>query len=305
MTQAMIEGFVPVTVTPFDRSGAVDHERFAALLQWYLGRGAGALCVGADNGESWALDTEALGQVVATAVRVAGDRVPVLAGAMGPASVTTSGAVSRARAAAEAGASAVLLSPPPYMMRATDDEIVARYAAVYQAAKLPLFAYNAPGHFGVNLGPDLLQSINDTCDLIGLKESSRAFDHSTRIIRRFGDRISVMMGPGWFIMPGIALGARGFLSTGPDLLGEDSARICELARGTPCEASRDLHERVSRLYHSLLDLGLGTPPAPIKAALRMLGQDMGVPADPVAPLSAEATGRLRDILIELGFEIRG
>ena len=303
MSAARIEGFFPVTVTPFSEAGDLMIDRLEALLSWHVEQGCDGLCVGADNGESWALSTQELAQVVETAVRVARGRVPVVAGAMGGATTSARGTIERAAAAAEAGAAAVLVSPQPYLMKATPREVVGRYEAVGAAVSVPIVAYNAPRHFGFEITPDILQSICDAAPIVGLKEASREFNHSTEIIRRFGERISVFVGPGWFIMPGIALGAKGFLSTGPDLLGRDAARIIELARAAPCEESCALHERVARIYHLMLDRGLATPPAPVKAAFGLLGLDVGVPRAPIEPLGTEGREMLRAELAALGLPV--
>ena len=299
VTEMKIEGFFPVTVTPFNEAGDLMLDRFEELMRWHLDQGAEGLCIGADNGESWALTPRELGQITAAAVKVAAGRVPVLAGAMGTTTISARSTIKRAAAAAEAGADAVLVSPQPYVMRATTAEIVDRYASVGKAVNIPIVAYNSPRHFGFNIEPDVLQAICDAADIVGLKEASREFNHTTTVIRRFGEKLCVFVGPGWFILPGIALGARGFLSTGPELLGKDAARIIPLAREAPCEASRRLHEQVTRCYRAVLDLGLGTPPAPIKAALNLLGLNVGVPRAPIAPLDGAGVEALRQLLQEL------
>ena len=299
-----LEGFFPVTVTPFSESGALMLDCFEELLRWHLDQGAQGLCVGADNGESWALTTEELRQVARTAFKVAGGRVPVLVGAMGPATVSARGAIERAAAAAEEGAAAVLVSPQPYIDTATRDEVVKRYAEIGRAVPVPIVAYNTPRHLNITLDGDTLRNVCDACDVVGLKEASREFMNVTDTIRTFGDRLCVFVGCGWLIMPGIAQGGRGFLSTGPDLLGRDAARIIDLARAAPSEEGRALHQRAGRIYHAMLDLGLGTPPAPVKAALNLLGLPVGVPRSPIEPLSPANVARMRGVLEGLGLEIR-
>lgn len=304
MATTRIEGFFPVTVTPFSETGALMLDCFEELLEWHIAQGAQGLCVGADNGESWALSTEELRQVARTAVKVAAGRVPVLVGAMGPATVQARGAIERAAAAAEAGAAAVMVSPQPYIDTATRSEVINRYAEVHRAVGIPLVAYNTPRHLNITLDAPTLRGICESAEIVGLKEASREFLHTTDIIREFGEKLCVFVGCGWLIMPGIAQGGRGFLSTGPDLLGRDAARIISLAQSAPSDEGRKLHQRVGRIYHSMLDLGLGTPPAPVKAALNLLGLPVGVPRAPIEPLSPEGVARMRGLLESLELEVR-
>ena len=299
-----IQGFFPVTTTPFSASGELMLDAFAELLEWHIRQGCDGLCVGADNGESWALETDELGRVAETAVRVSAGRVPVLCGALGTASLSARQAIKRAEVAATAGADAVLVSPQVYLMAGTRSEVVKRYQTIYETVRVPIVVYNAPRHFGITLDADTLEAICGVVDVVGVKESSRDFFHTTQIIHRFGKRLCVFVGPGWFIMPGIALGARGFLSTGPDLLGVDAAKIIPLARQVWTEETRQLHARVARVYHTLLELGLGTPPAPVKMALNLMGLPVGVPRAPIEPLSPESTQTLIAILREVGAPLR-
>lgn len=298
LTASGFRGYVPVPVTPFDPAGQLRTDWLEEILSWHVRQGADGLMITADNGESWALSPAERRQVAAVAKRVAGGRIPVVMGILGGVATSAQSTIEHAAAGAEAGVDALLLSPQPYLGKATQSEIVARFRAVHHAVGLPLVVYNNPRHFGVAVEGDTMQAVIDAVPVIGVKESSREFYDVTQMIDRFGNRISVFIGCGWFIVPGIAQGAHGFLSTGPDLLGADARRIMGLARGPAGPERADIHRRVARVYRFLL--GTATPPAAFKAALGLLGLPAGVPRAPVEPLGGADLAALEALMHEIG-----
>lgn len=296
MTRDDLHGFVPAVVTPFDERGAILEDDFAALVDWLIGIGATAVCVAGDNGESWALSAAERGRLVAVAVRASAGRAPIIAGCSAP---TLDAAIGYARAGTENGAAALLMMPPTYVLKGSTDEIVRRYAAVATAVAAPVIVYNSPRRAGYSMPLDTLDRLLDAAPVIGIKESDRDFFRLSHIVARFAGRLSVMVGPSPYILPGLALGAAGFIATGPELLGADAGRLVALARAAWGPEQRRVHHRLTVLYEQLM--AAGTWPAAFKAALTLCGQPAGVPRDPVLPLAAAEVERLRATLIELGF----
>ena len=297
-TRRRMQGLFSVTITPFDAEGAFLPSAFATILEWHIANGAKGLTIAADNGEASLLSLDDRRAMAQTAVRVAAGRVPVVMGAMGTHAFTAHDTARMVEVAAEAGVDAVLVSPAPYLGMVSRAELVKRYKDIYTAVPLPVVAYNNPRHFGASVEGDTLQALIDEIDIVGIKESSRHFLDISKGIERFGDRISIFMGCGYLIMPALAAGATGIMSTGIDLFGEDSARIVELAKSAWTPATRRLHLKIARAYTFLLETG--TPPAALKATLNLLGLPAGVPKPPVLPLDGTEFQQLRVLLDELG-----
>ncbi len=297
-----MKGYFSVTVTPFDGAGRFSPSAFASILEWHIGQGAQGLTIAADNGEASLLSLDDRREMAKVAVGVVADRVPLIMGAIGTHAFTARETAGMVEIAAEAGVDAVLISPAPYVGSGTRAEVVGRYRDIHNAVPLPVVAYNNPRHFGVPIEGDTLQALIDEIDLVGVKQSSRHFLDVSSEIARFGDRISFFMGCGYLLMPGIAVGAHGFMSTGVDLLGSEAARIMERARGPWTEDTRQLHLKIARAYTFLLETG--TAPAALKAALNFIGLPAGSPRPPAMPLDEGNQRLLEDLLHELGVEKR-
>lgn len=300
LTSQNFGGFVPAVVTPFDEKGAIMHDAFSDLVGWLIDLGATAVCVAGDNGESWALDASERRKLVEVAVKRAAGRVPILGGASAP---TLANSLRYAEACLDAGAAGLLVMPQTYVLKATRSELVARFSGFARAVDAPIVLYNSPRRVGLGLSPDDTQAILDVAPVIGIKESTRDFVHLTEMIHRFGKRTALMVGPGYFILPGIALGARGYIATGPELLGPVAGKLTALAAEKPSEESALLHTRITKIYDGLMSLG--TWPAAFKAALNLIGQPAGVPREPVQPLDAQALDKLKRLLDECGVATAG
>lgn len=294
LTRETLGGFMPAVPTPFDEAGNIDEFAFAAIVEHMIGIGAGGICVAGDNGESWALSPEERLRLTRMAVDTAAGRVPVIMGATAPGSKQT---VHYAQIARDAGAAGILVMPQTYVLKATRDELLQRFERVAKAVDIPIVLYNSPRRAVIEMSVGDVEAVMNVAPVVGIKESNRDIGHLTRLLRQVGDRISVMVGPSYYILTGAALGAAGFIATGPEFLGPLAGRLMQIGRSAPDRAYIDAHQKLTIVYETLMSVG--TWPSALKAGLNLLGLPAGVPRDPVMPLSGASLERLRSVLGEL------
>ncbi|MEO3427508.1 dihydrodipicolinate synthase family protein [Pelagibius sp. CAU 1746] len=299
MTKDDLHGFVPAVVTPFSNDGEILEDDYCAMVEWLIGLGATGICVAGDNGESWALSANERGRLTARARDVARGRAWIMTGCSAP---TLDGSLAYAREAAANGAQALLMMPPTYVLKGSRGEILRRYESVSKEIDLPIVLYNSPRRVGYSLGLEDLDAVMQIAPVIGIKESHRDFFHHSHLLDKFRERLSIMIGPCHYILPGLALGAKGFIATGPELLGAAAGRLVDLAKTAPGREHGELHIKLTTVYELLM--GLGTWPAAFKAALNLIGQPAGVPRDPVLALDPAQIAGLRSSLNALGIETR-
>jgi 4-hydroxy-tetrahydrodipicolinate synthase len=291
----LVRGNVPAVVTPFTRAGDIMMDAFEALVRWHVDQGADGICVAGDNGEIWSLSAEERRQLAGTAVRVVAGRVPVI---MGVSTTTAKQTIAYAQGAAEAGVDALMIGPQSYVMKATTKELVQRMEAIHRAVPLPVVLYNSPRRTNISLTIETMTALTEAADVVAVKEASRDFFYLSHVIRHFADRLAVMVGPAPYILPGIALGAAGFISSGPELLGGLAATLMTQATAAPTPALRETQYRMTRVYETLMSLG--TWPAALKAGHKLIGREAGVPRDPVLPLEPDGVAVLGAVLRECG-----
>jgi 4-hydroxy-tetrahydrodipicolinate synthase len=294
MNKSDLHGFVPAIVTPFDPEGAIMEDAFVEIVDFLLGLGATAICVAGDNGESWTLSPQERGRLTRLAVERLGGKAHVITGCSAP---TLKTSLLYAQQAQENGASALLAMPQTYVLKATRDELLTRFESLGRATPLPIVAYNSPRRAGLGMSVADIGAILDVAPVIGIKESERDFFHHSHLLEKYRDRLAIMVGPGHYIFPAVALGAKGFIATGPEFLGRDAGRLVALARQAPSPESAAMHYRLTVLYELLM--GTSTWPAAFKAALNLIGLPAGVPREPVAPSSEADIDKIKAVFDDL------
>ncbi|WP_226579151.1 dihydrodipicolinate synthase family protein [Acuticoccus sediminis] len=294
MNCADLHGFVPAIVTPFTASGDIMEDAFLEIFEHLLSRGASAVCIAGDNGESWSLSAAERGRLVRIAADRAAGRAKIILGVSAP---TLAASLNYVRAARENGADALLSMPQTYVLKATDEEILRRFEAIGAEGGLPIVLYNSPRRAGFSMSIDVIERLSEGCNVIGIKESHRDFFHHSHLLDRLADRISVMTGPCHFILPSVPLGARGFIATGPEFTTEAPSTYAALA-ASPNETYRRTHQQLTGVYEALM--GIATWPASFKAALNLIGLPAGLPRDPVMAATGADVDRLRATFDRLG-----
>ncbi|WP_297770551.1 dihydrodipicolinate synthase family protein [uncultured Roseovarius sp.] len=278
MKKEDLHGYVPAIATPFNEAGEIMEDAFVELFEFLIKRGATTICIAGDNGESWALSAAERGRLVRLAKDTARGRVKVMMGISAP---TIDASLAYVKAAEDNGADVLLSMPQTYVLKASEAELMARFDKVAAATDTPLVLYNSPRRMGFSLTIDQTETLLNNHNVIGIKESQRDFFYHTHLLQRLGDKMSVMTGPCHYILPNFALGAKGFIATGPEFTDLMPSEMAAVGAGAPDDTWRHAHYQLTVLYELLM--GTATWPASFKAALNLIGLPAGVPRDPVLP----------------------
>lgn len=295
MNKDDLHGYFPAIATPFNEKGAIMEDAFVDLFEFLIGRGATGVCIAGDNGESWALSAAERGRLVRLAKDTAKGRVHVMMGISAP---TMEASVSYIKAAEENGADVLLSMPQTYVLKASEAELMARFDKISAATHLPLVLYNSPRRMGFSLTVDQTERLLNAHNVIGIKESQRDFFYHTHLLDRLADKMAVMTGPCHYILPAFALGAKGFIATGPEFTTTKPSDMAAIGTSAPDDTYRKTHLELTVLYELLMSLG--TWPAAFKAALNLIGQPAGVPRDPVMALAPTDVDKIRQTFDRLG-----
>ena len=290
--QAKWMGPFVATVTPFDKKGLIMKDAFQDLVKSFMDDGARGIIVAGHNGEAWNLKKEELKELVALASKATAGRVPVLCGIE---AITASEIVQTAEVLAEAGASGIMVEPPYVVMKATDAELIDRFERIASGSPIPILLYNTPRRTQIDINITVLEKIARHENIVAIKESTRDFSELTLKIQRVGKDINFFVGPSPLILPGVLIGATGYISSGPmEYLRKDGYRLYELAKAGKVREAMELHFKVTELYKALM--GIGTWPAALKAGLNMLNRPVGIPRLPVHPLNPAEINKMKAVL---------
>lgn len=162
----MFRGSIPALVTPF-KNGEVDIETLKHLVEWHIAQDSHGLVPVGTTGESPTLTHEEHDLVVATVVRQAAGRIPVIAGAGSNNTVETVRLVEAAKAA---GADAALVVTP-YYNKPTQRGLIAHFTAAAEIG-LPIVIYNIPGRSVVDMTPATMGELAKLPAIVAVKDAT-------------------------------------------------------------------------------------------------------------------------------------
>ena len=261
-----IRGSIVPLMTPFTPDGAVDHESLANLVEWQLASGTHGVSIGGSTGEPGAQSIEERIAAIKTVTETVNDRVPVVVGT-GTAQLHET--LELTAAAVELGIDASLIITP-YYARPTHEALYVWYKTVAaEFPDLPIIAYNVPSRTAVDIAPETVARLyRDVENFVGVKETTKDFEHFSRVLQLCGPELIVWSGIELLCLPLLALGGAGFLSATANIAPAAHARMFELWEAGDQQAARDIHYGL----HPLVDLlFVETNPAPGKWVLEQRG----------------------------------
>jgi len=163
----MFFGSIPALVTPFSGQ-CVDEDSLSAFVDWQIEQGSNALVPCGTTGEVATLDADEHRKVIATVVRVANGRVPVIAGT---GTYNTQASIERTRAAADLGADAVL-AVVPYYNKPSQAGLAAHFTAIADASPIPIVVYNVPSRTVADISVETLGEISKHPKIVAVKDAT-------------------------------------------------------------------------------------------------------------------------------------
>lgn len=288
----MFPGCLTALVTPF-RDGAVDLKALADLVEAQIAGGVQGLVPCGSTGESATMTHDEHLAVVREVIRVARKRVPVLAGT---GSNSTAEAIRLTRGAQELGADGALLISP-YYNRPTQDGIVQHYAAVAEATRLPLIAYNIQARTASNITPETMARLARIPRLVGVKEASGSMAQVLEILDVCGPDFAVWSGDDVVTLPIMAAGGVGVISVTSNVEPAGMVALADALRAGDLATARRAHARLMPLFRMLF---LEVNPIGVKTALALMGRCADELRLPLTPMTAKNRAVLETTLRELG-----
>lgn len=284
--------FLPVS-TPFDPvTGDVDIVAFRSNLREWFKQPLSGILIAGSTGESVFLDeAERIALLEAAADVVPQEKVVIA----GTGSEATRHTIHLTRQAAEAGADAVLVSPPAYFKGAMTPSVLARhYQAVADASPVPVVVYQVPLRLStLDLATGLVEELSQHANIVGIKDSRGKLDLVGELVEHSADDFQVMVGNGAILYGALETGAVGGIVAVGLLAAAEAAEISvAFGEGRTADAGR-IQERIAPVHQQIVG-AMGVPG--VKAALDLLGLYGGAPRPPLAPLPSGKLEEIRSIL---------
>ena len=282
--------FAPLP-TPFGDDDRVDVGRLRTAVAWWVAGPLTGFVVLGSTGEAVLMDDDECDRVVEeTRVLVPRHR-PLIAGT---GRESTRAAIRAAKRAAALGADAVLVRTPAFFKsQMTGDAFERHYMAIADASPVPVLLYNFTALTGVNLTPATVARLAAHPNIAGMKESGSDISQIADLVASTPPAFSVFAGSGSTFFAALCVGVAGGILALAALLPEPCVRLLELTQSKRYEDARALQRRMMPIAR-LISTAHGVPG--LKAALRIVGCDVGRPRAPLASISETSVAVLKEAL---------
>jgi 4-hydroxy-tetrahydrodipicolinate synthase len=286
----VLDGVFTAIVTPFGEDGSVDFEAFQRLANFLVDNGSDGLVVAGTTGESPTLtDAERL-DLLRAAIEAVGARATVIAGT---GTYSTSHSIHLTEQAHELGADAFLVVTP-YYNKPPQRGIVAHFEAIARASDRPIVAYNIPSRVVVKIEPDTMTRLAEIETVRAVKQAHDDPDEARHIVDL---GLDLLAGDDVLLQPFLELGGVGGICVHAHVVGPQVAEQVRSVRAGDLERAREIDRDLEPVYDLLR---VTTNPIPIKAALNLLGHDVGGYRLPLVPPTEAELDQVRSCLARLG-----
>ena len=286
----MLGEVLTATVTPFDADGAVDYDRYRELCKFLVDNGSDGVVVNGTTGEASTLSEEERTGLITAALEAIGDRATVVAGT---GTNSTEHSIHLTEQAQAAGAQAALVVTP-YYNKPPQRGIVAHFKAVAGATDLPVVAYNIPGRCVVNIEPETMAEVAEIPNVTAVKQSNADLEQARRIVEL---GLDLYAGDDNLVLPFVELGGRGGVCVHTHVVGPQVKEMVNRFRDGDVDAARLMDQELAPAYELI---GVTVGPIQIKAALNLLGRDVGGHRLPLVEATEDEKDQIRACLERLG-----
>jgi 4-hydroxy-tetrahydrodipicolinate synthase len=267
MNRPALGELLTAMVTPFAGDGSVNHESARRMARHLIDTGSDGIVVCGTTGEGPTVNDREKLDLFDTVVSEVGAGATVIANT---GSYDTHHSVALTRSAVASGVDGFLVVTP-YYNKPPPAGIVAHFAAIADAAEgRPVIVYNIPQRVVLNLEPELLERLARIENVTAVKQATADLEQARRIVEH--GALDLYAGNDDLVLPFARLGGAGGICVASHLAGRRIREMISLAQSGDLERAERIDEELRPLYDAL---SVTTNPIPLKAALNLLGHDVG------------------------------
>lgn len=291
---AIFTGSGVAIVTPFKENKEVDFDKLGELIEFHIENKTDAIIICGTTGEASTLTHEEHIECIRYTAKKVDKRIPVVAGT---GSNCTSTAIYLSKEAEKAGVDALLIVTP-YYNKATQKGLISYYTDIAKSVDLPIVMYNVPSRTGCNIQPKTAATIfREVDNVVAIKEASGNISQVAELMHLTKGKIDLYSGNDDQVVPLLSLGGKGVISVAANIIPEQMHNLVTRYLDGDVEASRDIQLKYLSLMNSLF---CEVNPIPVKAAMNLLGMNVGGLRKPLTDLEVDNIKILEKELIDSG-----
>lgn len=287
----MFKGVGTALLTPFDRELNVDYSAIKRISKHQVDNNIDAIIVLGTTGESPVISTDERKKITEVIIEATNHKPEII---IGTGTNDTRKVVELNKIAEELKCDAVLVVNP-YYNKGTQESLVEHYKYISERTSLPIILYNVPSRTGMNLLPETIVKIHETCkNVVAVKEACGNISQIAHLISIKPDTLSVYSGNDDQTLPIMALGGIGIISVFSNAYPAEIKSITNAIFRNDLVLAQELNNKYLSMMNALF---IETSPSPLKYVMNKLGLCENILRLPLAPV-LKKTEALLDIEIE-------
>lgn len=288
-----VRGSIVAMITPFHEDGSVNFEALTHLIERQIAGGTSAILTLGTTGEYSTMTHEEDAAVVRHTIDTVAGRVPVI---VGSGSNCTATQIEMSRRYEAMGADALLIIAP-YYNKANAEGMYRHFAETADAVHIPCILYNVPGRTGCSIPVSVVEKLSQHPNIAGIKEASGDMSYAMKIAHCVGPDFALYSGNDDITVPLMSIGGSGVISVYANVMPAMCHQIVADWLGGNHARALENHLRYLKLMN---DLFLEVNPIPVKAAMNMMGLNVGPMRLPLCEMGEANAAVLRRTLEEAG-----
>ena len=289
MKNPIFTGAGVAIITPFTADGKVNEKVLAEIIEYQIAHSTDAIVICGTTGESATLDHNEHTQAIKVAVDVTAGRIPVIAGT---GSNDTAYALKLSNDAEKLGVDGLLMVTP-YYNKASQEGLIKHFNYVADRVSTPIILYNVPSRTGCEIKPETYAELAKHKMIYAAKEATGNLSSIAKTISLVPEDFAIYSGNDDQITPIMSLGGKGVISVLSNILPQVAHDIAQTALDGDFKKSAELQLKYLELCNAMF---MDVNPIPVKAAMRLIGIDVGPLRLPLCDMTPANTEKLKSVL---------
>lgn len=295
---AIFKGAGVAIVTPMHENGRVNYEKLEELIEFQIANGTDAIIICGTTGESSTMTHGEHLKTIEFTINKVAKRVPVIAGT---GSNCTETAIMMSKEAASYGADALLVVTP-YYNKATQNGLIAHYTAIAEAVpETPIIMYNVASRTGCNIQPaTAVKLAKNVKNIVGIKEASGNLSQVAQLMSMADGCLELYSGNDDQVLPILSLGGYGVISVLSNIAPKETHDMVQKFMDGDVKGAAEIQLKAIPLVNALFS---EVNPIPVKAALNLMGMEVGPLRMPLTEMEEENKVVLAQAMKDFGIKL--
>lgn len=280
-------------ITPFTDEGEIDFKKLEELLEYHVKNNTDAIIITGTTGEASTMNDKEHLATIKFAVDIINKRIPVIAGT---GSNDTRHGINLSIEAEKLGVDG-LLQVTPYYNKTSQKGLEEHFLAIANSVNIPIILYDVPGRTNMSISADVVERLSKHKNIVGLKDATGDLGYTVEVMRRCGKDFAIYSGNDDIVVPILSVGGIGVISVSANIIPRETSEMVHLYLDGKVQEALKIQIKYKKFIDSLFS---EANPIPVKAAMNMLGFNVGRLRLPLYEASENTKKLLSTTMKEIG-----